>query len=189
MYPVTSGRRRLFSRRQLLIGAGLGIAGCGGGKAGGLPPCASKADGPGLGFCLVGAERLTVLGGASLAVGRVMIMAADDNNAAIVARDASGFYALSATCRHQCCTVTLCDSTCGQPIVSPNECAPPRSAQLVTSGPAFLCPCHGSTYGADGGVLMGPSLQPLAAVAMEIVGSDVVVDLSRAVSPSDRLPG
>jgi nitrite reductase/ring-hydroxylating ferredoxin subunit len=189
MHSVRNARLRALSRRELLIGAGLGMVGCGGGKGRGLPACASQADGPGLGFCLVGVERLTVPGGASLSEGRAMIMAADDNNAAIVARDALGFYALSATCRHQCCTVTLCDGTCGQPIVSPNECAPARSAQLVPNGPAFLCPCHGSTYGADGRVLTGPSLQSLSALAMEIIGPDVIVDLSRAANPGDRVTG
>jgi nitrite reductase/ring-hydroxylating ferredoxin subunit len=178
------------SRRQLLIGAGLTLVGCGGGGGNRLlPPCASQADGPGLGYCLVGQERLTLPGAASLPVGRVTIMAADDNNAAIVARDAGGFYALSATCRHQCCTVTLCDGACTAPIVSPNECAAPKSALLVTVGPAFLCPCHGSTYGADGSVIQGPSLQPLSAVALTIAGTDVIVDLSRAVSASDRVAG
>jgi Rieske Fe-S protein len=60
---------------------------------------------------------------------------------------------------------------------------------LVTSGPAVLCPCHGSTYGADGAVLKGPSLQSLSALALTIVGPDVIVDLSRAALPSDRVSG
>ena len=117
------------------------------------------------------------------------LIAADDNNAAIVAHDARGFYALSATCLHQCCTVTLCDGACTRPIVSSNECAAPRSALLVSTGAAFLCPCHGSTYGADGSVLTGPSLQSLSALAMTISGADAIVDLSRAASPSDRVAG
>ena len=119
-------------------------------------------------------------------IGRVTIMAADDNNAAIVAHDARGFYALSATCRHQCCTVTLCNGACSAPIVSPNECAAPRSALLVTSGAAFLCPCHGSTYGADGRVLTGPSLQALSPLALTVSGDDIIVDLARSASPADR---
>jgi Rieske Fe-S protein len=175
-----------ISRRQVLIGAGLGIAGCAGnGPAG--PSCVAPSDGPGLAICLVGTEKLTLPRGALLAVGQAMIMAADDNNAAIVARDTRGFYALSATCRHQCCTVTICDGACNQPIVSPNDCAAPRTATLATSGPAFLCPCHGSTYGASGAVISGPSLQPLAAVAMSIMGMDVVVDLARAAAAGDRV--
>jgi nitrite reductase/ring-hydroxylating ferredoxin subunit len=146
------------SRRQILVGAaGLTAVGCGGGsgepRAKALPAYATLGTGPGLGFCLVGKERLTLVGAASLPVGRVTILGADDNKAVIVAHDMRGFYALSATCRHQCCTVTLCDGACTKPIVSPNGCAAPRSAQLVASGAAFLCPCHGSTYAADGKVL------------------------------------
>ena len=175
------------SRRQVLIGAGLGIAGCAGKGPAAPPSCVVPSDGPGLGICLVGTEKLKLPGGALLGVGQGMIMAADDNNAAIVARDARGFYALSATCRHQCCTVTICDVACNQPVVSPNDCAAPRTATLATSGPAFLCPCHGSTYGADGAVISGPSLQPLAAIAMSIVGTDVVVDLARGADPADRV--
>ena len=187
MHTLKAGRANL-SRRQILVGAGLTVVGCGGGDAKrALPPCASKADGPGLGYCLVGQERLTLPGAALLPVGHVTLIAADDNNAAIVAHDARGFYALSATCRHQCCTVTLCDGACSRPIVSSNECAAPKSALLVPTGAAFLCPCHGSTYGADGSVLTGPSLQSLSALAMTISGTDVVVDLSRAASPSDRV--
>ncbi|HEY0870784.1 MAG TPA: Rieske (2Fe-2S) protein [Acidothermaceae bacterium] len=180
-----SGGDPHLSRRQLLvIGVGLGTIGCDSAKQ--RPPCVGPSDGPGIG-CLVGLERLTVAGAASLPVGWATIVGADDNNAAIVAHDALGFYALSATCRHQCCTVTLCDGDCRQPIPSPNDCASPRMAQLATSGAAFLCPCHGSTYGADGSVLNGPSIQPLPALAMQIAGADVIVDLSRSVSSTDRV--
>lgn len=178
-----------FSRRHLLtIGVSLGVTGCSS-KGTGLPTCVSPADGAGAGFCLVVREQLTVGGAASLEVGRALIVAADDNNAAIVARDALGFYALSATCRHQCCTVTICDETCARPVSSANDCAPPKSAQLVTSGAAFLCPCHGSTYAADGAVLSGPSLQPLSPIAMRIVGTDILVDLSRDAKVGDRVNG
>ena len=188
MYPLI--RARPFpTRRQLIVGAGLTVLSCSGSNdPKGLPMCATAADGPGLGYCLVGRETLTLMGAASLPQGRVAIMAADDNNAVIVAHDARGLYALSATCRHQCCTVTLCDGACTRPIVSPNGCSAARSAQLVSTGAAFLCPCHGSTYGADGAVLTGPSLQPLAPLAMLVSGPDVIVDLSRAAASGDRVP-
>jgi len=53
-----------------------------------------------------------------------------------VFRDAQGVYAISATCTHLGCTVT-------------------RSAQ------GFACPCHGSKFGAVGGVEAGPAPRAL----------------------------
>jgi Rieske Fe-S protein len=119
----------------------------------------------------------------------VTLMASDDHNAAIVARDERGFYALSAICAHQCCTVVLCDGGCSKPVLSPHDCAAPKTATLVATGAAFFCPCHGSTFAADGQVLKGPSLNGLPGVALKIVGDDVVVDLSTPAGRSDRVGG
>lgn len=37
----------------------------------------------------------------------------------------------------------------------------------------MVCPCHGSTYGADGTVVKGPARRSLSAVSLEIRGIDV----------------
>ena len=91
-------------RRFLLATASVLAAACGDTKTAGSSACLSPANGPGLPFCLVGASLLTLAGASTLAVGEAAITASDDNTAAIVARDALGFYALSATCPHACCT-------------------------------------------------------------------------------------
>ena len=177
------------ARRAFLVtAASVMAAACGDTRNGRNSSCASPSDGPGLPFCLVGTESLTLSALSDLAPGEAAIMALDDNTSAIVARDALGFYALSATCPHACCTVTLCvDASCATAIVSPNDCAAPRRAQLAAGGAAFLCPCHGSQFAADGSVLKGPALASLAPVLMRFVGIDAVVDLSRRVSPADRV--
>jgi Rieske Fe-S protein len=41
---------------------------------------------------------------------------------------------------------------------------------------AFLCPCHGGVYGADGRVLAGPPPRPLAKAPLTIAGGRVTVD-------------
>lgn len=46
--------------------------------------------------------------------------------------------ALSAVCRHQGCLVVM-----------------------VTAGPVFVCPCHGSRYDHSGAVVRGPATDPL----------------------------
>jgi Rieske Fe-S protein len=58
-----------------------------------------------------------------------------------VVRDERGFMALNATCTHQSC-----------------------EAIYVGSRSAYECGCHGSRYGIDGTVLMGPAQKPLAHV-------------------------
>jgi Rieske Fe-S protein len=187
MQPLKKVERRRFL--QVLGGAGL--AGCSG-KGGAGPPapsCGSAGQGAGLSYCLVSKEEIVIPGMASLAVGEVALMALDDNSAAIVARDDQGFYGLSATCPHACCTVTICtDAACRTPLISPADCAPPVKGNLTPSGVAFFCPCHGSQFAADGSVLKGPARSSLPSVAVRLRGNDVIVDLSSGVPATTRVP-
>lgn len=120
-------------------------------------------------------------------VGQVSIRLLDDNTGAILGRDDGGFYALSATCTHACCNVNVCaDASCTSVMLDAPACADPQPVTISRTGAAFLCPCHGSQYAADGTVLSGPAHLPLPAVAATIEGADVVVDLSRPVDRTTR---
>jgi Rieske Fe-S protein len=137
---------------------------------------------------LVSKDEIVLPGMAHLDIGEVALMALDDNSAAIVARDEQGFYGLSATCPHACCTVTICtDANCTSPLVSPADCAPPVRGALTPSGAAFFCPCHGSQFAADGGILKGPARSSLPSVAVRLRGEDVIVDLSSDVPATTRV--
>jgi len=175
-------------RHALKLLAGASLLGCGSKTGSSAPSCAVPGGGAGLRYCLVESTEVTLQGLADLAVGGVALMAIDDHSSAIVARDELGFYALSGTCPHACCTVTICQgAACSAPLVSPNDCAAAVRGTLSASGPTFLCPCHGSQFAANGGVLTGPSRSGLPSVALRLDGNDVIVDLSSPVSADDRV--
>ncbi len=73
-----------------------------------------------------------------------------------VVRDASspsGLAAVSTTCTHLGCGVAW-----------------------NAGRKAFVCPCHGGVYGADGRVLAGPPPRPLARAPLSISGGRATVD-------------
>lgn len=65
----------------------------------------------------------------------------------------SGLVALSTTCSHLGCGVAW-----------------------SAARKAFLCPCHGGVYAADGRVLAGPPPRPLARLPIAVAGGRATVD-------------
>jgi Rieske Fe-S protein len=150
--------------------------------------CVTPGTGPGVGQCGVPKKQVRVANGAKLAAGQVVIVAMDPSNGAIVARDAKGFYAMSSACTHACCSVGVCsDASCVQGSVLDDVCVSPPPSALNPSGSAFVCPCHGSEFAADGSVTRGPAAMRLNAVKMSIDGNDVLVDVSQAEDPATRV--
>jgi cytochrome b6-f complex iron-sulfur subunit len=81
----------------------------------------------------------------------------------VLVRDVGGVYAVSRICTHLGC------------IVQPSP-----------SG--FDCPCHGSKFAPDGGVLKGPAPKPLAWLAVtSLGGGSYVVDEGKTVPPGTRV--
>ena len=75
----------------------------------------------------------------------------------LIAREASGFRALSAVCTHLSCTVTLMEW-------------------------GFNCPCHGSKFDWDGLNFAGPAPRPLDCFELSLsADGELVVDTRRVV--------
>jgi Rieske Fe-S protein len=84
-----------------------------------------------------------------------------------VLRDASGFYAFTATCTHEGCIVNA-----------------PTAAM-----PNFSCPCHLSQYDLNGHVQAGSlAMRDLAHFAVAINSGNVMVDTSMTVPAATRTP-
>jgi Rieske Fe-S protein len=93
-----------------------------------------------------------VVGLADVPVGGSYELSLDGRRVVVSRPTESTAVAFDATCTHQGCTVRATDD-----------------------GP-LGCPCHGSEFDpATGAVLRGPAKEPLAAVAVAVRGSDVVL--------------
>lgn len=84
---------------------------------------------------------------------------------AYLVRDATGIYAISASCLHM-------------------------GGRILPSGGGFACPCHGSEYNLGGTVTVGPA--PVGSVLNHYEvresspGAVLVIDLTKAVAASTR---
>lgn len=52
-----------------------------------------------------------------------------------------------------------------------------RGCEVEAAGARLVCPCHGSEYGPDGSLLLGPAERPLVRYPVTVDGSAVLVGL------------
>lgn len=83
------------------------------------------------------------------------------SGAFILGRDAQGLYAMSISCTHQGCPVSL-------------------------SGSGLYCPCHGSRFDSNGAVLQGPARTPLTHYAVLVDSAGNITVRTTAVGASTR---
>ncbi len=83
----------------------------------------------------------------------------------IVGHDDGGLFAYSNICLHQGCLVRLTDPTTGD----------------------AYCPCHGSEFDGNGGIVRGPVRVPMDHYALDVCDGMVTVDRSMVVDPSTRV--
>lgn len=58
-----------------------------------------------------------------------------------------------------------------------------RGCEVAPRGGRLACPCHGSEYTLEGGLLQGPAERPLRSFATEIRDGAVFITLSESTSP------
>jgi Rieske Fe-S protein len=99
----------------------------------------------------------------ALSVGTMLTM-----SNVVVARDATGVYAMSAICTHAGCFLV-------------------DGARTIAAG--LGCPCHGSAFDGDGQVTRGPAGAPLQHYAVAIAADGTItVDGSQPVAATTRTP-
>jgi Rieske Fe-S protein len=147
------------SRRTLLACAGAAcaaaLAGCtrynsnNGGVGGGQPAQSSSPAGPSSGAAGTPAGPVVLASTADIPVGGGKILT--DKKIVITQPKAGSFGAFTAVCTHQGCLVGS------------------------VSGGTINCPCHGSKFSiANGSVVNGPAVTPLAPVSIKVQGSSIV---------------
>ena len=132
-----------------LATAGLGAMGCGNNAANDTGPTGA-----------VGAGNVS-----ALQVGEIKPISGQP---AVIARDATGVYAMTSLCTHQRCDMI------GNGSVGSN---------------GLYCSCHGSRFDANGNVLQGPASTPLEHWRVEIAADgSITVHLGDRVDASTRVP-
>ena len=90
----------------------------------------------------------------------------NSGNRLIVGHDSGGLFAFSNICLHAGCAVRLTSRTTG----------------------ASSCPCHGSLFDGNGGIVRGPVRQPMDHYPVTVCDGVVYVDTSSTTAATDRTP-
>jgi len=117
-------------------------------KSSGSPSSGGNNNGGGGSTVLITADlssEITAIGDSKMSGNTILIRTADGNAA-------GSFIALSLVCTHQGCIVAF-DS----------------------SADVFNCPCHGSKYNGNGGVINGPATKALQKFTVTVTGTALTV--------------
>jgi Rieske Fe-S protein len=136
------------TRRQVVLGAGAGLA-----AAGLLSACVEPRTTPADDASAIAARGAgtKVAALADVPVGGAIAVELDGHSLLLTRPAQDEVHLFSSVCTHAGCKVA------------------PADGELD-------CPCHGSRFAlADGAVLGGPAADPLAAIAVTIEGADVVL--------------
>ncbi|MBU4213780.1 MAG: Rieske (2Fe-2S) protein [Actinobacteria bacterium] len=141
---VTSPSTFGCSRRQLLVGSGVGVLGVA--SMGVLAACGSSSSG---GSSVSAAADGSIAKLADIPVGGALAATGTDGKPILLVQATEGTVtAVSAVCTHQGCTVAAGTGT-------------------------LTCPCHGSVFALDGSVTNGPASTPLPSVDVHVSNGTV----------------